>query len=137
MILELFVPGEPKAQPRVRAFARGRHARVYTPDTADAWKQAIVLAVRAQPFDPFAGAVWVDLLFLMPRPKRLRERWAWHTSKPDSDNLAKAVLDALSQAELWSDDAQVAKLTVKKRYALPDEATGCWVEVQTLGQFTD
>ncbi len=132
MILELFVAGEPKAQPRVK-FVRGRFPHAYTPDTADAWKQAVVLAVRAQPFDPFAGAVAVDLVFVMPRPKRLRERWAWHIGKPDSDNLAKAVLDALSQAELWSDDAQVARLTVKKRYAVPEEATGCFVEVQTLG----
>ena len=133
MILNLWIAGAPKAQPRVRAFARGRHARVYTPDTADAWKQAVVLALRAETWEPFAGAVGVSLDFVLPRPQRLKDRlMVWHTAKPDADNLAKAVLDACSQAELWSDDAQVAHLAASKRYANPGQETGCWLSVRTL-----
>ncbi len=132
MILNLFVAGEPKAQPRVRAFARGRHARVYTPDTADAWKQAVVLAVRAQLWQPIRGPVAVRLRFHMPRPKRLPAAALWHTTKPDADNLAKAVLDALTDAGLWSDDAQVAELTALKTYARPIHGPGCVIEVAEL-----
>jgi len=38
----------------------------------------------------------------------------WHAQKPDGDNIAKAVLDAL--CEHWADDCQVAWLTVRKRW---------------------
>ena len=37
-------------------------------------------------------------------------------TKPDCDNLAKTVLDALNGV-LWLDDAQVVDLSVSKRYA--------------------
>jgi Holliday junction resolvase RusA-like endonuclease len=39
----------------------------------------------------------------------------WPTGRPDSDNLAKGVLDALNGI-LWGDDAAVVELTVSKRY---------------------
>jgi Holliday junction resolvase RusA-like endonuclease len=66
----------------------------------------------------------VSIYFGMLRPKahyrsggRLREESPkWHTAKPDVDNLAKAVLDALVDAQLFHDDAQVVRLMVTKRY---------------------
>ena len=41
MHLDFHVSGIPKAQPRVKAFVRGGHAGVYTPDSAESWKQAV------------------------------------------------------------------------------------------------
>ena len=40
-----------------------------------------------------------------------------HTHKPDADNLAKLVMDALVDGGLWvGDDSRVADLTVRKRW---------------------
>ena len=42
-----------------------------------------------------------------------------YTKKPDADNLAKAILDALNGVA-YPDDAQIVKLTVRKRYGEAD-----------------
>ena len=59
-----------------------------------------------------AGLLRVDIDFYFARPQRLLG--SKHAagpirkgSKPDRDNLDKAVLDALTKAGLWEDDDQV------------------------------
>ena len=133
ILLEFTVEGTPKAQPRVRACVRGRHASVYTPDTADAWKADVRRSAQAkcQTPEPLRGPLSVHLTFLMPRPKS-RKVDVWHTSRPDADNLAKAILDALGDACIWCDDAQVAMLGAQKRYVTGDEAPGCTVIIEQL-----
>ena len=42
-----------------------------------------------------------------------------YTKKPDADNLAKAILDALNGVA-YPDDAQIVTLTVRKRYGEAD-----------------
>ncbi|MCL2139963.1 MAG: RusA family crossover junction endodeoxyribonuclease [Treponema sp.] len=37
--------------------------------------------------------------------------------KPDLDNLLKAVMDALTAAGAWKDDAQVRSIKASKHYA--------------------
>jgi Holliday junction resolvase RusA-like endonuclease len=131
--LEFWVEGTPKAQPRVKAFARGRHAGVYTPDTADGWKAEVrraALAKCSTP-EPLRGPLLVFLTFVMPRPKSRKVDY-WHTSRPDVDNLAKAVLDALGDAGIWGDDAQVARMVVQKIYVQGTEAPGCTVIIDRI-----
>lgn len=131
--LEFWVSGVPKAQPRVKAFARGKHARVYTPDTADAWKAEVRRAALAKcpTPEPLRGPLSVKLTFHMPRPKS-RKGDVWHSSRPDADNLAKAVLDAMGDAGIWGDDAQVAWLSAKKLYATGTNDAGCAVVIERL-----
>jgi len=128
MTISFFAPGDPKGQPRPRAFSRGGHARVFDPGTAEGWKSAVAVAAKpCLPAEPIAGPVRVTLHFSMRRPKshyrtgkragELRpDAPGWFTSKPDADNLAKAVLDALTTLGAWGDDAQVARLIVEKVY---------------------
>lgn len=118
----LFVTGTPVAQPRVRMIRSNGH--VYTPRTADAWKTAIRLAWRAEPREPMEGPVRLSLSFAMPRPQfHFTSKGAltagapvWHTIKPDTDNLVKAVMDALTDAGAWHDDCQIVELSSDKRY---------------------
>ena len=51
------------------------------------------------------------------------------TSKPDIDNVVKAIFDAINGV-VWKDDVQVVALTVKKRYSL---VPGVAVRIDPLG----
>jgi Holliday junction resolvase RusA-like endonuclease len=90
---------------------------------------------------PLQGAVFLGCSFYMPRPKShfkktgaLKESSPdWHTNKPDSDNLLKAVKDALTNCQIWRDDAQVAKVRVAKSYVnLKDCSPGVQITIGAL-----
>lgn len=124
--LTIWIPGRPVAQPRARARPTGRG--VYDDGKADPWKDRVRMmaaagtqAAQAGSW-PMRGAVRVELEFRVPGAP---------TAKPDTDNLAKAVLDALGPGRagadtsrgrgrwaplLWLDDAQVTDLIVRKRH---------------------
>lgn len=146
--IEFFVRGDPKGQPRPRAFARkmgNRYvARVFDAGTAEEWKSAIAFEARGQlPDNPCEGPVSVSLSFAFGRPKShfvggvaskgLRDcAPTAHTGKPDADNLAKAVLDALTQlGGYWRDDSQVARLLVDKVYG---STPGCLIRIEEIGK---
>jgi crossover junction endodeoxyribonuclease RusA len=124
--IEFFTQGTPKGQPRPKAFSRGGHAGVYDPGTANEWKLLIRHeAQKNAPESKFSGPVRVTIHFYLPRPKAhflksgLRgDAPVWVEKKPDADNLAKAVMDALTDlGSYWADDSQVTQLHVTKRYA--------------------
>ena len=56
----------------------------------------------------------------------------WHTSKPDYDNIAKAITDALTKAGIWADDAQVAIGSVVKRYVGDGEQPRAEISIEEL-----
>lgn len=125
--LSFTVIGEPAAQPRPRAAFRGRHAGIYMPRTADAWKTLVKLeCAKVWDRHKFDGPLFVGMIFWMQRPKshfrangqlKPAAEQAYHTGRPDTDNLAKAVMDALTDLGVWSDDSQVYMLSVAKHYS--------------------
>ena len=137
MNLSFFAAGIPKAQPRVKAYVRGGHAGVYTPDSAEIWKQEVRRqAVANAPESLMSGVVRVELDFYLPRPKtHLTKHGApkpkspvWHCKKPDLDNLIKAVTDAITDTQkVWLDDSQICEITATKTYAL--QQSGCSVRI--------
>src|SRR5262245_54600356 len=129
--IEFFVPGEPKGQPRPRAFARqiapGKwSARAYNPGTAEGWKSCIATEAKTRrPDEPLTGPLALRVVFHMPRPKShfktkgaLRDTSPHHhTSRPDADNLGKAVKDCLTALGFWRDDAQICDEHFVKQFA--------------------
>ena len=127
--MNITVLGKPIAQPRQRMRNAGKFIQSYTPKAhpVTAWKQAIKVAYLAnkdgKPFDK-GDPIRIRINFWMPRPKaHFRANGdlkagspKYHVSRPDTDNLAKAVLDALQGAGAFHDDSQVAKLTATKCY---------------------
>lgn len=145
--ISFFVSGVPKGQPRPRAFARNMGggkfvARVFDSGTAEAWKSAVAAeAAQHKPAAPISGPVRLRIRFFMPRarshfvggkPERGLKTGAptHHVGTPDADNLAKAVMDALTQCGWhWRDDAQVAVLTVVKAYSESCTTGGAMIEI--------
>jgi Holliday junction resolvase RusA-like endonuclease len=127
-MIEFYAIGIPKGQPRPRAFARKMGnkfvARVFESGTAESWKSAVAAAAKEKlPMKPMEGPLHVQIIFYFPRPKahftkkgKRPDAPAWHTAKPDADNAAKAVMDALTILGAWEDDSQVCRLECKKFY---------------------
>lgn len=123
-IITFVVPGKPIGKGRPR-FSRSGHA--YTPDqtkraemeVARRASDAMVEAGR----DPVEGPCCVHLVARWPIPgswsKAKREAALCQEitpGKPDLDNIAKLILDAMNGV-VYQDDAQVVVLSVTKCYS--------------------
>jgi len=78
-------------------------------------------AIDAMPegFEPFTGPLTVVLAFALHKPKyaeRGPRQWPIKKTAGDIDKLARAVLDALTDAAVFGDDGQVVRLIVEKDY---------------------
>lgn len=128
--MTIVIHGVPKAQPRVKAYRRGSHVGVYTPNTADAWKSQVIIAASAYR-ERFDVPVILEAEFYLPRPKT-RKLDEYCQTKPDIDNLLKSTMDALSQAGIWRDDAQVVAVVASKRYEAENREIGALIKVTAL-----
>lgn len=67
-------------------------------------------------------ALRIECLFAMPvswsKAKRAKHHGKPHTQKPDGDNVAKAVMDGLTAAGVWPDDAVVWSLEIRKIWSV-------------------
>lgn len=116
-------------QPVSKARPRLSKSGVYTPQKTKCFEKSIQLLARQQYRKaPIEGAISVTVLFNIPRPKSVTEKKRKYPCvKPDIDNYAKALLDALNGIA-FKDDAQIIDLTLSKRYGEP----GIAVEVEEV-----
>lgn len=133
----LDIPAIPVGQPRPRASTIGGFVRVHEPTsvkTANGRKAHPIVAFKASikheaklaySGKPLEGPIRLDCIFVFPRPKAM----LWkkrpmprvpHTTKPDTDNITKAVKDALTGI-VWRDDSQVYQEFCTKWIASGDE----------------
>lgn len=121
-VITFTVHAKPVPKARART-VRGRDGRVhsYTPKKTTHFEQEIRDACHGLFEAPAEGAVNLDLTFAFEppasasRPEKQRRIAGRHTIKPDLDNLAKAVKDALNGIA-WVDDAQIDRMTVRKAW---------------------
>ena len=122
----IWVGGRPRPQPRPR-FVKGRVISTVDAGTK-AWQQAIRSTAYMARGEPIHGAVRLKLVFHMPI-KDAKRHGQPHTGRPDVDNLAKLVMDQLTAAGVWADDAKVASLECSKLYAAKG---GVGIEIRTV-----
>lgn len=126
MILDVVIPGEPKAKARPR-FSR-RSGRAYTPAATEqaehSFQSRAWLALRDKGWHhPHRGPISVEVMCVLGVPAswaKAKKAQALSgelhpTGRPDVDNYAKLVMDALNGIA-WVDDAQVVQLSVAKCY---------------------
>lgn len=138
MILEYLVIGTPKPQSRPRFFRnKAGYMGTYSPKSdwfnivyAETLKQKQFLENSSE---KLKGALSVELYFYLPIPKstskKQREKMFYVTKKPDIDNLAKAVLDAINYTNLWEDDSNIASLKAVKAYS---DNPSCRIRIQEI-----
>lgn len=103
----------------------------YSPAEYKTWQAdaAKLLADIKANVEPFDGVVEVTILAVAERPKTTKLL----VPKPDVDNYAKGVLDAITYAEkFWRDDTQVADLIARKRWSRPDRPAGIHVNITPI-----
>lgn len=126
-LLRFHIPGQPIAKGRARISTWGGFARAYTPEKTVAY-EGLVASRGSDAMDgqaPFDGPLRVEVVatFAIPASWSKRKRaaaiegTAWHTSRPDGDNIAKACFDALNKI-VWTDDSRIASCEVAKVYGV-------------------
>lgn len=143
--IEFTVRGTPKPQPRPKARLvkprRGKpFIQIYTPTTGcEDWRRAVARAGKLAIPSPLTGPLEVTITVYLPRPQRLDTKRAdpgavrCDKAVGDSDNFAKAILDALHDVAFLN-DAQVTDLIVRKRYAAAGCSPGARIWVRPIAE---
>ena len=122
MIVTFTIPGEPTAKGRPRVTRYG----TYTPKETVAYENLVKLMYREKYHNKMLeGALIGTVTCYFPVPKSMpkyKKKLAgefeiFPTKRPDCDNLAKAVFDALNGIA-YKDDSQIVGMSVLKRYTL-------------------
>ena len=123
-MIELVIPSKPfgKQRPRIGKFG------AYTPQKTINYETLVkyTFITKYPDFKPFEGAVSIDVLAVFAPPKSYRKKKQKellvkpYTKKPDYDNIAKIVSDALNTLA-YKDDAQVARAVQNKVYGEVDK----------------
>lgn len=127
MNVEFTVYGIPQPQGSSKAFIpKGWSRAIITSANAKnkPWRQQVsgmaLDAMQGLAIAPRASGVSVTCHFYFDRPKSVKKIGP-KTTKPDSDKLARSVLDALTGI-VFEDDSQVTDLQVTKAFGSPARA---------------
>lgn len=128
--LRIEIRGMPHPQPRPR-FVKGQGVVSTLAPRVKAWRLRLADAIATAALEVgeaeierfHAGALALRLEFRIPVEAK---RAAWvglaHHTRPDTDNLAKPVMDELQAARVLPDDGRIAELTVRKVWCRPKDA---------------
>lgn len=132
--MQFFMPLRPPTvthnAKQLHAFMRaGRPCAVLhdSPELKDARAKLHAYLAPHAPAKPFAGPVRLVVKWLFPAGDH--PDGSYKTSKPDTDNLEKALKDEMTRLGFWRDDAQVASEITEKFWA---DIPGIYIEVSKL-----
>ena len=123
-MIHIVVSGAPMGKERVR-FQRAT-GRAYTPERTLNYEARMAAAGQAvmagRPL--LDGPVRLDVMAFVSIPQSKPKRWKAAalrgdirpTSKPDGDNMLKAISDGLNLV-VWTDDSQIVDARVRKFYS--------------------
>ena len=124
-MISFTITGQPVALKRHRPSARGGY---YDPSSKDK-KQIWLQIAKYKPKQPFAGDIYLKVVFYLKRPKShfrtgkyshlLKDDYkdmVYHSFKPDLDNLVKLIADII-QPQMIIDDSQICMLQAEKMYS--------------------
>ena len=120
------VPGEPVGKGRARFARRGAFVSAYTPEKTVRYENmvglAADLAMNGRPLFTGACSIKVEAYCSIPQSWSKKKRAAAMagtlrpTTKPDLDNILKALGDAMNSV-VFHDDKQIAEVAMGKFYA--------------------
>lgn len=121
-----------KERPRVNMYT----GSVYTPGKTKDYEFLIqqYFKMKYPNYQTLNGRIAIEIIAYLKIPKstskikrqEMLDNKISPTKKPDADNIAKVILDAMNKF-VFKDDNQVAKISVEKRYG---EEEKVWVSVE-------
>lgn len=128
--LNTFVPGRPAPQGSKRSLGAGRPL-IESSRHVKPWRADIREHILAEYVGPVLDEpLCVELRFVMPRPASTPKSYTpYAVKRPDVDKLVRAVLDAISSAGVWADDARVVELYATKAIATAEERPGVCIRI--------
>lgn len=126
MTVTFYVEGEARGKQRPRTVRKDGVLRTYTPKETKNYEQLVKSAyLREADGAFFDGPVSVTISVFVEPPKSaskakkvkmlLLPEKMWPTKRPDLDNVAKTICDALN-GTAYKDDAQIVQLFVARHY---------------------
>lgn len=136
MSITFTIPGQPVAKGRPRITTINGFARSYTPAKTANYEGLVALAAQQAGCPLFDGPVRVTVTAYWSclssrKCKRTPRPAEWKTTRPDADNLGKAICDGLNEVA-WKDDAVVCDLIVRKLFAAQGEPARCEVTIEAI-----
>jgi len=132
MRIQFSVQTKPVPQARPRFFVRHKGPQhfvgAYDPKQCKTFKEVIAWHAKLKAKEsglrePTTAPIVISLTFGMGR----NGKGAYHTKRPDIDNLAKAVKDAL-KGIIYADDSQIVEAHLYKQYG----GSEVRIEIRTL-----
>lgn len=123
---------------RGKARARTGGGHQYTPAQTRSDMQVIAYEFRERCLSMAPKGVPVRLHIVaqreLPKSRPKRVEWEHDTAKPDIDNIAKLVMDALNGVA-WHDDSQVTSLICQK--CIRERGSGNWMHISVSWEEDD
>jgi Holliday junction resolvase RusA-like endonuclease len=140
MNIKIFIPGTPQGKGRARSFLRNGKIGHYTPEKTRTYEGLIAslgldVMRGVKPLE-IPMLVTISAVFSIPNSWPAWKRQAaldgkiLPTTKPDMDNIKKAIKDGLNGV-VWKDDCYATSALVRKRYVADEnEREGVYVEIK-------
>jgi len=112
-MIDLVIHGKPIGKARPRFSRRGNKVVTFTPKETQIYEQNVKSLAQVAMLGKamLEGPVKVTITAYFAHKKKT----GWHISRPDIDNVVKAILDGLNGV-VFADDAVVAQLVASKHY---------------------
>jgi len=123
--IKFTVPGQPVPQGRPRFKRSGKFVQTYDPPPSAKYKRKVKKYAEKVPlYEPLKGELYAEVLifketlkgFSKAKKAAAEAGTLRPTTKPDIDNYAKGILDAV-KGVIWKDDGQVVDLYTRKFYS--------------------
>lgn len=125
MVIQFTVWGDAVGQGRPRFSRAGGFVKAYDPPDSREYKKYVkLMASQNRPHKPIEGPIELKLVIYRPLLKSMSKKKKAEAvagtlrpiKKPDVDNVAKGIMDAMTGI-IWADDKQVVSLQVSKFYS--------------------
>lgn len=126
----VFVPGLPRPKGSTKAMRHSKTGKIITLPASKylrEWERTVCVRVKQFWMRPtWKGPVWLEIEFLMPKPKKSVNTYP--ISRPDLDKCLRAIGDALT-GTVFDDDSQVVGVLARKNYAPKGELIGARIVI--------